>query len=158
MPPSRSDPPGATSSRWRRRPRSGSGDAPPTHWRWGSRPHSIATLPMTIVLRRTRCSRISSRRNPTRPTSVWRRMAKGRHIKRGARGALVAAIAAGIVLLALGGVSFAAYRYDQASADRILPGVTVGGVDVGGMTRGDAVAAVQKAVDEVLAEPLNVRA
>jgi lipoprotein-anchoring transpeptidase ErfK/SrfK len=85
-------------------------------------------------------------------------MAKGRHIKRGARGALVAAIAAGIVLLALGGVSFAAYRYDQASADRILPGVTVGGVDVGGMTRADAVAAVQAAADEVLAEPLTVRA
>src|SRR5437773_1706236 len=90
--------------------------------------------------------------------SVWRRMAKGRHIKSGARGALVAAIAAGIVLLALGGVSFAAYRYDQASADRILPGVTVGGVDVGGMTRADAVEAVQAAADVALARPLTVRA
>ena len=85
-------------------------------------------------------------------------MAKGRHIKRGARGALVAAIAAGIVLLLLGGVSFAAYRYDQASADRILPGVTVAGVDVSGMTRAEAVAAVKVTADARLAEPLTVHA
>jgi lipoprotein-anchoring transpeptidase ErfK/SrfK len=85
-------------------------------------------------------------------------MTRGRHIKRGARGAIVAAIAAGIVLLALGGVSFAAYRYDQASADRILPGVTVAGVDVSGMTRAEAIAAVQATADARLAEPLTVRA
>ena len=49
----------------------------------------------------------------------------------------------GIVLLALGGVSFAAYRYDQASSDRILPGVSIAGTDVGGMTRAEAMAAVR---------------
>ena len=50
-------------------------------------------------------------------------MARGRHVKHARSAAFVVAIALGIVLLALGGVSFAAYRYDQASSDRILPGV-----------------------------------
>ena len=39
--------------------------------------------------------------------------------------------------------AFAAYRYEQSRADRILPGVTVEGVDVGGMTRGEALRAVR---------------
>jgi lipoprotein-anchoring transpeptidase ErfK/SrfK len=85
-------------------------------------------------------------------------MARGRHSKR-ARGAVViVAIAVGIVLLALGGVSYAAYRYDRASSDRILPGVTVAGTDVGGMTRAEAFGAVQSTVRERLAEPVTVRA
>ena len=46
-------------------------------------------------------------------------------------------------MLALGGAAFSAYRYESAHADRILPGVTIAGVDVGGMTRGEAVAAVR---------------
>lgn len=76
-----------------------------------------------------------------------------------ARSAIViVAIATGIVLLALGGVSFAAYRYDQAGAGRILPGITVGGTDVGGMTRAEAVEAVRAAVEERLSSPLVIRA
>ena len=69
-------------------------------------------------------------------------MARGRHMKRARSAIVVVAIAVGIVLLALGGVSFAAYRYDRASADQILPGVTVAGTDVGGMTRVEAIQAV----------------
>ena len=71
-------------------------------------------------------------------------MARGRHIKHARSAAVVVAIAVGIVLLALGGVSFAAYRYDQASSDRILPGVSIAGTDVGGMTRAEAMAAVER--------------
>src|SRR4249920_326862 len=85
-------------------------------------------------------------------------MARGRHIKRARSVVVVVAIAVGIVLLALGGVSYAAYRYDRASSDRILPGVTVAGTDVGDMTRVEAIQAVQRAVQERLAEPLSVRA
>jgi lipoprotein-anchoring transpeptidase ErfK/SrfK len=70
---------------------------------------------------------------------------------------VVVAIAVGIVLFALGGVSYAAYRYDQASSDRILPGVTVAGTDVGGMTRVEAIQAVQRTARERLAEPLTIR-
>lgn len=84
-------------------------------------------------------------------------MARGRHVKHARSAAVVVAIALGIVLLALGGVSFAAYRYDQASADRILPGVSVAGTDVGGMTRAEAMVAVQKAAQERLTKRLTVR-
>jgi lipoprotein-anchoring transpeptidase ErfK/SrfK len=85
-------------------------------------------------------------------------MARGRHIKHARRAVVVVAIAVGIVLLALGGVSYAAYRYDRASANRILPGVSVAGTDVGGMTRVEAIQAVQHTVQDRLAEPLTVRA
>jgi lipoprotein-anchoring transpeptidase ErfK/SrfK len=86
-------------------------------------------------------------------------MTRGRHAKRTV-GSIVAvvAIAAGILLLALGGVAFAAYRYDQASADRILPGVTIAGVDVGGMTRAQAIDAVDRAAATRLSATLTVRA
>ncbi len=85
-------------------------------------------------------------------------MARGRHSKRARSAVVVVAIAAGIVLVALGGVSYAAYRYDRASSDQILPGVTIDGTDVGGMTRAQAIEAVQHTVDERLAHPLTVRA
>lgn len=83
-------------------------------------------------------------------------MARGRH-KRARSVVVVVAIAVGIVLLALGGVSYAAYRYDRASSDRILPGVTVAGIDVGGMARVEAIQAVQRSVQERLSQPLTIR-
>lgn len=71
-------------------------------------------------------------------------MAQGRHVhRRRIRGIAVAGIAAGILLLVLGMTSLAAYRYEAARVDRILPGITIGGVNVGGMTRAEAVAAVR---------------
>jgi len=84
-------------------------------------------------------------------------MARGRHVKHARSAAFVVAIALGIVLLALGGVSFAAYRYDQASSDRILPGVSISGTDVGGMTRAEAITAVERAAQERLTQTLIVR-
>jgi hypothetical protein len=48
-----------------------------------------------------------------------------------------------VLVLALSGVAYAAYRYEQANAGRILPGTKVGGVDVSEMTRREAIAAVQ---------------
>ncbi len=84
-------------------------------------------------------------------------MARGRHVKHARSAAFVVAIAVGIVLLALGGVSFAAYRYDQASSDRILPGVSIAGTDVGGMTRAEAMAAVERTAQERLTQTLTVR-
>ena len=84
-------------------------------------------------------------------------MTRGRHVKHTAGSVIaVVAIAVGIVLLALGGVALAAYRYDRATADRILPGVTVGGVDVGGMTRAEAVEAVDTIVAERLDAPISI--
>ena len=72
-------------------------------------------------------------------------MARGRHeIRAGrTRWPLIVGLAAGVLVLALGGVAYAAYRYEQANAGKILPGTKVGGVDVSEMTRREAIAAVR---------------
>jgi lipoprotein-anchoring transpeptidase ErfK/SrfK len=72
-------------------------------------------------------------------------MARGRHESRAARRRwpLIVGLASGVLVLAIGGGAYAAYRYDRSMADRILPGVRIDGVDVSGMTRGEAVAAVR---------------
>ena len=57
----------------------------------------------------------------------------------------------------LGGTSFAAYRYDTATRERILPGVRVEGVDVGGMTRTEAMQAVEDAAARTLERDIQVR-
>lgn len=54
-----------------------------------------------------------------------------------------------IVLLVAG--AFGAYAWDASRSDEIADGITIGGVDVGGMTEEDA----QKAVSQVLVKPLN---
>src|SRR5262245_4207886 len=86
-------------------------------------------------------------------------MAKGRHLNRGPT--RVAAVIGGailIVVLVLGGMAFAAYRYEQGRSDRILPGVTIAGVQVGGMTREQAIAAIQPVATEHLGSSITVSA
>ena len=84
-------------------------------------------------------------------------MAKGRHLPKRRFGvAVVVAVIAGSLLLTAGGISYAGYRYEEARADRILPGVTVAGVDVGGMTRTEAVRAVRAAAGQALDSELAV--
>jgi hypothetical protein len=70
-------------------------------------------------------------------------MAKGRHVPARRRWPLIVGLVAGVLTLALGGVAFATFRYEQANADRLLAGITVGGVDVSGLTRTEALAAVR---------------
>ncbi len=61
----------------------------------------------------------------------------------------------GLFLLA-GGSAYAAYRYDAATADRLLPGTTVAGVDVGEMTRAQAIDAVREASEGRLNRQIEV--
>jgi lipoprotein-anchoring transpeptidase ErfK/SrfK len=84
---------------------------------------------------------------------------RGRHAPRRARGStrVTIPIVLGLLLLAGGGV-FAAYRYDASTVNRVLPGVTVAGVDVGGMTRSEAIAAVKPVVEADLSRRFTVRA
>jgi hypothetical protein len=72
-------------------------------------------------------------------------MAKGRHEMRAARRRwpLIVGLVAGVLVLALGGVAYAAFRHEQANADRFLAGTTIGGADVSGMTRAEAIGAVR---------------
>ena len=85
-------------------------------------------------------------------------MAKGRHIHHRRRAAVLIAVAgvAGVALLVFGGAAFAAIRYEHTHADRIMPGVTIAGIDVSGMTRADALDAVRTSVGEQLSEPLTI--
>jgi lipoprotein-anchoring transpeptidase ErfK/SrfK len=86
-------------------------------------------------------------------------MARGSHAPaRRNRAIAVVAIVAGVLVLAAGGAAYSAYRYEQARADRILPGVTIAGVDVGGMTKAEAVGAVRTAALATLQQPIRLRA
>jgi hypothetical protein len=85
-------------------------------------------------------------------------MAKGRHELRAARKRwpLIVGLVAGVLVLALGGVAYATFRYEQANAGRLLDGTTIGGVDVSGMTRAEAVAAVREGAKENLDREIMV--
>jgi lipoprotein-anchoring transpeptidase ErfK/SrfK len=86
-------------------------------------------------------------------------MARGRHAERLAGGVLPVLLIVLTVLVVLGGgATFAAYRYDRDAADRILPGVTIDGVDVGLMTRPEAIAAVRASTSGRLDAALRVEA
>lgn len=85
-------------------------------------------------------------------------MARRKHGRRRHRGLTVALVAVGALALVGGGTAYAAYRYDASSADRILPGVTVAGVDVSGMTRDEAVRQVAEHADATLEGELTVTA
>jgi lipoprotein-anchoring transpeptidase ErfK/SrfK len=71
------------------------------------------------------------------------------------RGRFILLVGLGGVLL-LGGTAYAAYRYDAGTADRMLPGVEVAGVDVGGMSRSEAIDAVTAAAERALERRIEV--
>lgn len=63
-----------------------------------------------------------------------------------------------LLVLALAGAAFAGYRYEQARATRILPGVQIDGVDVGGMTRAEAEAALAGSASSIVDRTIDVTA
>jgi lipoprotein-anchoring transpeptidase ErfK/SrfK len=65
---------------------------------------------------------------------------------------------AAVLVLSLGGAALAGYRYDLSRASRILPGVTIAGVDVGGMTRAEAEQALSASAGPILDRLITVRA
>lgn len=82
-----------------------------------------------------------------------------RHTRRGIRrGAKVALVVVATLALLGGGTAYAAYRYDLSTAAQILPGVTIAGVDVGEMTRDQAIRALEERADLTLSGDLVVRA
>ena len=85
---------------------------------------------------------------------------RGRHVKRRFAGKAPVVLLVVFGLLAAGGAgsAFAALRYDGNHADRILPGVTIDGVDVSNMTRAQALSAVSTVVDRKLAGKVHVAA
>jgi lipoprotein-anchoring transpeptidase ErfK/SrfK len=80
-----------------------------------------------------------------------------RHKRKTGRGWKIALVPVVVLGLLGGGTAYAAYRYDRSAADRILPGVTLAGVDVGGMTRDEAIRVVEEHADLRLTDPLEVQ-
>src|SRR5215212_8590 len=62
-----------------------------------------------------------------------------------------------VVLLLIGG-SLALYSYDSGRDDLIAKGVSVAGIDVGGMRRAEATQLVQRRLADPLNQPLRVKA
>ncbi|MEX1046831.1 MAG: L,D-transpeptidase family protein [Actinomycetota bacterium] len=63
----------------------------------------------------------------------------------------------GFFLVILGGTAFAAYRYDRATIERIMPGIKVAGIDVSDMTKAEAEKAIHEKIDRQLSRPLTVK-
>ncbi|MGH2711357.1 MAG: L,D-transpeptidase family protein [Actinomycetota bacterium] len=61
-------------------------------------------------------------------------------------------------LLLAGGGAYAAYRYDAANTDRLLPGVTIGGVEVGEMSRAEAIELLDEESEERLNRDIQIAA
>ena len=61
-----------------------------------------------------------------------------------------------VLLLALVGGAVAAYAYDSSRDDLIAEGMTVAGVDVGGMRVGEARRTVARELEEPLEQPISV--
>jgi lipoprotein-anchoring transpeptidase ErfK/SrfK len=86
-------------------------------------------------------------------------VSRGRHrVHRLGRGTTVLLVVAALLVVGLGGSAVAAYRYDLARTGRILPGVAVEGVLVGGMSRDQALRSVSREARQVLNRRLVVRA
>ena len=83
-----------------------------------------------------------------------------RHVrKRRTRGGGSARIAVSLVLglsVLTASVTYGAYRYDAASARRLLPGVQIGGVDVGEMSRTQAIQTLTAHAESMLDSELQV--
>jgi lipoprotein-anchoring transpeptidase ErfK/SrfK len=62
-----------------------------------------------------------------------------------------------VLLLVLIGGAVAAFAYDNSREDLIANGVTIAGVDVGGMTTAEARRLVQRELQEPLERPIRVR-
>lgn len=86
-------------------------------------------------------------------------MTRGTHAPvRKRRAVVIVTLVAGFLVLAAGGAAYSAFRYERSRADRILPGVTIAGVDVGGMTKAEAVDAVRGSAAMTLQAELRLRA
>jgi len=84
-------------------------------------------------------------------------MTRGRHVRtRRIRGAVIVGAVIGVLVLVVGAAAYAAYRYEQLRADRILPGVRIEKVDVSGMTRAEAERAVHASARRTLDAELTV--
>jgi L,D-transpeptidase catalytic domain/Putative peptidoglycan binding domain len=67
-------------------------------------------------------------------------------------------ILAALIVLLLAGGAVAVYAYDAGRDDLIAKGVTIAGIDVGGLRRGQATQMLQRRLGEPLSRPIRVTA
>jgi hypothetical protein len=80
------------------------------------------------------------------PSRVWRRILR------------VAVFGlAGLLVVGSGG-AYAAFKYEESNAERILPGVRIGGVDVGDLSRAQAIAKLREVTTSELDREIEVTA
>jgi lipoprotein-anchoring transpeptidase ErfK/SrfK len=63
----------------------------------------------------------------------------------------------GLLVLLAGGAAAAAWRYDAGRDDRLAEGITIAGLDVGGLRAAEARGALERRVVKPLQEPILVR-
>ena len=82
------------------------------------------------------------------------------HAKHKRRGSVlkVVLISLGVLVVLGSGTAYAAYRYDRSASETIMPGVKVGGQDLGGMTRAEALRMLEDRADDRLSGSLVVKA
>jgi lipoprotein-anchoring transpeptidase ErfK/SrfK len=85
-------------------------------------------------------------------------MARGQHVRTTRLRTFLIGVGVVLGVLLLGGAAFAyaGIRYERTHADRILPGVSVADVDVGGMTRAEAKQAVKEEAVGVLRSDITI--
>jgi lipoprotein-anchoring transpeptidase ErfK/SrfK len=81
-----------------------------------------------------------------------------KHKKRSRRGVKIGLVSLAVLGVLMGGTAYAAYRYEASASDRILPGISVGGVEVGRMTATEARRVIEAQADVRLTDDLAVRA
>jgi lipoprotein-anchoring transpeptidase ErfK/SrfK len=85
--------------------------------------------------------------------------ASGRRLPRpGKWTTLALGVVAAAALIAVAGIAYAGYDYSRKYEGRILPGASIAGVDVGGMTRSEALRVVRQAVRPELHREFTVEA
>jgi len=75
----------------------------------------------------------------------------------GRRAIIILAVLLGIMGLGAAGVAYATYDYSSQYEGKFLPGVTVAGIDMTGMTSDEALTAVKSEIEPQLDRPITVR-
>jgi lipoprotein-anchoring transpeptidase ErfK/SrfK len=75
----------------------------------------------------------------------------------GRRAVIILAVLLGIMGLGAAGVAYATYDYSREYEGKFLPGVTVAGIDMTGMTADEALAAVKNEIEPQLDRAITVR-
>ena len=81
---------------------------------------------------------------------------KKRFPRPGKKLAIILAVIVGLAVLGIGSISYATYDYSKGYEGRILPGAEIAGVDVSGMTKDEAIAAVREAMTAQMSETVTL--